>query len=200
MLREQFIGRNPSHFHINPIVKAFIISETFIWSSWNFFIPIFAIFVVRNISGGNLEIAASVYSAHLIARVIFELISAKLLSKDEKQKITISIVGLSFLSLSYVGLALSNSIFQLFVFYIIAGFGFGIASPAKNSLFSSHLDKNRESTEWSFYDAITFIAIALATAFGGFIATGYGFKFLFFLSAIVNILGIIPYLLYLRKS
>ena len=199
MLREQFIGRNPSHFHINPIVRAFIISETFIWSAWNFFIPISAIFVVRNISGGSLEIAASAFSAHLIARVIFELISAKLLTREERQKIITSIIGLSFLSLSYVGLAFSDSIFQLFIFYIVAGIGFGVASPAKNSLFSIHLDKDRESSEWSFYDAIVFIAIALATALGGFVAAGYGFKILFILSSIVNIIGTLPYLLYLKR-
>ena len=199
MLREQFIGRNPSHFHINPIVRAFIISETFIWSAWNFFIPISAIFVVRNISGGSLEIAASAFSAHLIARVIFELISAKLLTREERQKIITSIIGLSFLSLSYVGLAFSDSIFQLFIFYIVAGIGFGVASPAKNSLFSIHLDKDRESSEWSFYDAIVFIAIALATALGGFVAAGYGFKILFISSSIVNIIGTLPYLLYLKR-
>jgi len=199
VLREQFIGRNPSHFHINPIVRAFIISETFIWSAWNFFIPISAIFVVRNISGGSLEIAASAFSAHLIARVIFELISAKLLTREERQKIITSIIGLSFLSLSYVGLAFSDSIFQLFIFYIVAGIGFGVASPAKNSLFSIHLDKDRESSEWSFYDAIVFIAIALATALGGFVAAGYGFKILFISSSIVNIIGTLPYLLYLKR-
>ena len=199
MLREQFIGRNPSHFHINPIVRAFIISETFIWSAWNFFIPISAIFVVRNISGGSLEIAASAFSAHLIARVIFELISAKLLTREERQKIITSIIGLSSLSLSYVGLAFSDSIFQLFIFYIVAGIGFGVASPAKNSLFSIHLDKDRESSEWSFYDAIVFIAIALATALGGFVAAGYGFKILFISSSIVNIIGTLPYLLYLKR-
>ena len=199
MLREQFIGRNPSHFHINPIVRAFIISETFIWSAWNFFIPISAIFVVRNISGGSLEIAASAFSAHLIARVIFELSSAKLLTREERQKIITSIIGLSFLSLSYVGLAFSDSIFQLFIFYIVAGIGFGVASPAKNSLFSIHLDKDRESSEWSFYDAIVFIAIALATALGGFVAAGYGFKILFISSSIVNIIGTLPYLLYLKR-
>ncbi|MBI2622736.1 MAG: hypothetical protein HYW64_01440 [Candidatus Levybacteria bacterium] len=61
MLKEQFLGRNPSHFQINPVVKAFIVSETFLWSAWNFVTPIFAIFVVSNIEGGNVQIAASAF-------------------------------------------------------------------------------------------------------------------------------------------
>ena len=44
MLKEQFIGRNPSHFQVNPVVKAFIVSESFLWSAYNFIVPIFAIF------------------------------------------------------------------------------------------------------------------------------------------------------------
>lgn len=40
MLKDQFLGRNPTHFKVNPVVKAFIISEAFLWSAYNFIIPI----------------------------------------------------------------------------------------------------------------------------------------------------------------
>lgn len=201
MLKEQFLGRNPSHFQINPIVKAFIVSETFLWSAWNFVTPIFAIFVVNNIEGGNVQIAASAFSVYLIARVFSELLSGRyLLGKIERGKFILTIGGMLFLSLSYVGFAFSNTIFYLFFFYAMAGVGLGIASPAKNSLFSTHLDKNKEPSEWGIYDAITFTGMALATALGGFIAGQYGFSFLFLLASIVNLLGIFPYLLYIREK
>lgn len=201
MLKEQFLGRNPSHFQINPVVKAFIVSETFLWSAWNFVTPIFAIFVVSNIEGGNVQIAASAFSVYLIARVFSELLSGRyLLGKIERGKFILTIGGMLFLSLSYVGFAFSNTIFYLFFFYAMAGVGLGIASPAKNSLFSTHLDKNKEPSEWGIYDAITFTGMALATALGGFIAGQYGFSFLFLLASIVNLLGIFPYLLYIREK
>ncbi|MBI3092632.1 MAG: MFS transporter [Candidatus Levybacteria bacterium] len=201
MFKEQFLGRNPSHFQINPVVKAFIVSETFLWSAWNFVTPIFAIFVVSNIEGGNVQIAASAFSVYLIARVFSELLSGRyLLGKIERGKFILTIGGMLFLSLSYVGFAFSNTIFYLFFFYAMAGVGLGIASPAKNSLFSTHLDKNKEPSEWGIYDAITFTGMALATALGGFIANQYGFSFLFLLASIVNLLGIFPYLLYIREK
>ena len=74
MLKEQFIGRNPSHFQVNPVVKAFIVSESFLWSAYNFIVPIFAIFVVNSVKGGNIQIAASAFSFFLISRVLAELI------------------------------------------------------------------------------------------------------------------------------
>lgn len=200
MLKEQFLGRNPSHFRVNPIVKAFIISEAFLWSAYNFIIPIFAVFVLNSIRGGNVQIAASAYSFFLIVRVIFELIICKLLVKsNDLYKIITTIAGMLLLRLGYLGFAFSNSIIYLFVFFGIAGIGIGIASPAKNSLFSTHLDKNKETTEWGIYDAVTFIGMASTAALGGFIASAYGFNFLFILAAIVNFVGIVPYVLQIRQ-
>ena len=53
--------------------------------------------------------------------------------------------------------------------------------------------------EWGVSDATAFIAIAMAAALGGFIAGQYGFRVLFILSAIVNTISIIPYVLYRQQ-
>jgi MFS family permease len=199
MLREAFIGRNPSHFHVNRIVESFIISETLLWSAWNFITPIFAIFVISHIKGGDIQIAASAFSVYLITRVIFEIIAGRfLIGKTDGNKLALTIFGMILMSGAYIGFSFSGTIMLLFLFYIVMGVGLGIASPAKSSLFTEHIDKGRASTEWSLYDAITLVGVASATALGGFIAGAYGFKLLFLLAAIVNGLGIIPYLLYKR--
>ena len=199
MITEHYIGRPPSHFQMNPLVKAFIVSEAFLWAAWNFITPIFGLFVVNHINGGNIEIVAFTFSFYLITRVIVELIaSRKMLNFSDKKKIKITIFGLILISLSYIGFAYSSQIYQLFAMYCLTGIGLGIATPAKNSLFSSHLDKDKEPQEWGTYDAITFIGMALATALGGFIASQYGFQNLFFAASIVNGLGIIPYIISIR--
>ena len=201
MLKEVFLGRNPSHFQVNSVVKSFIASEAFIWSAWNLVTPIYAIFAANNIAGGNIEVAASTYSVYLVVRVIFELISGRFLTKtNESNKYVMAILGIIFISLSYLGFATTTTIMPLYFFYAITGIGMGIATPAKNSLFSTHLDKNKEPAEWGMYDPTVFIGMALAATLGGFIAHQYGFKPLFILTAIINILGIIPYLLYIRRD
>lgn len=201
MLKEKFLGRNPSHFHINAIIKAFIISEAFLWSAWNFVTPLFAIFVIQDIAKGTIEVAATSYSLYLVIRVIFELISGKILTKsNDRGKISMAIFGILCLSLAYVGFAFSASTFHIFLFYSVLGIGLGVASPAKNSLFSIHLDKNKETTEWSLADGVTFICMAMATAIGGFVATQYGFKILFILAGSINFLSIVPYLLQINST
>lgn len=199
MIREQFIGKNPSHFQVNPFVKAFIVSEGMVWSAYNFIIPIIAIFVVKNISGGTIEIVAFAFSSYLISRVFAELITSRYLNGvGDKFKLKFIFSGLILLSISYVVFSLLNSIEQLFLAYILSGIGMGMTAPAKYSLFSTHLDKGKEPAEWSMYDAFTFIGMALATSLGGFIAAQYGFPILFIMAAVINTLGIIPYLLYIR--
>jgi hypothetical protein len=201
MIKEIFIGKKPSDFHMNGIVKAFIISEIFLWSSWNAIIPIFAIFAATKIPGGNTEIAASSFSTYLIVRVIFELISGRYLSKsNDIQKFAMSIFGIVLISLGYVGFALTKNVSSLFIYYGVIGMGLGIASPAKNCLFSSHLDKDKEVTEWSIYDGFVFMGMAMAATIGGFVANRYGFTFLFYLVAITNLLSIILYILYAKKK
>lgn len=200
MIKEIFIGKKPSDFHMNSVVKAFIISEIFLWSSWNAIIPIFAIFAANKIPGGNTEIAAASFSTYLISRVLFELISGRYLSKsNDTQKFIISIVGIILMSVGYMGFALTKNVSSLFIFYGVIGMGLGIASPAKNSLFSSHLDKDKEVTEWSIYDGFVFMGMAMSATIGGFVANRYGFAFLFYLVAITNLLSIIPYILYARR-
>lgn len=201
MLVNSFLGRRPSHFQMNEIVKLFIISEIFVWSAWNFVIPIIAIFAVSQIKGGNIEIAAMAFSVYLITRVVFELLCSKYCAKARtSRQLAIVVSGLVLISLSYLGLAFADTIFWLFIFYTLIGVGMGIATPIKNSLFSTHLDKNKEIAEWGIYDALVFIGMAISSAVGGIVANQFGFQALFIISAVINLLGIIPYLLYVRQK
>lgn len=200
MLIDRFLGRKPSHFEINPVVKAYMVSEALLWSAWDFITPIFAVFIVKNIPSGSIQTAAIGFSIYLITRVVFEIISGRLLQgSTNRKKYTTAILGMICLSFSYLGFAFSQNILTVFFFYSLLGIGLGIASPAKSSLFSTHLDKNKEATEWSLSDALILICMALATALGGFVASQYGFPTLFILSSIISLLATLPYLLYISK-
>ena len=201
MLRGVFIGRLPTHFQINPLIRVYILAETILFSAYNAVIPIFAIFVTNNISGGSVEIAASSYSTYLIFRVLFEIVSGMKIAKvSDRNKILVTMLGITIVSISYIGFALSTTIWTIFIFFAVMGIGLGIASPAKNSLFSTHLDKHRETTEWAMLDAAVFTGMALSASLGGFIAMRYGFPLLFYVVAILTILSLIPYFAYLSSS
>lgn len=192
-------GLPPKQHHASSIVKAYIMSETLIWSAWNFIAPIVAIFIT-DIQGGTIDNAATAYSIYLVSRVFFELYSGRYLTrKSIAYKFLMTVLGITIISISYVGLAFPELLTQTYVFYAMLGLGIGIATPAKNSLFSSHLDTTTDAAQWGILDASVFLSMALAAVIGGFIARVYGFTTLLITAAVANTLGIIPYLLYIKK-
>lgn len=200
-MKEYLLGRLPSHFQVNQVVRAYIISESFVWAAWNFVIPILAVFVVDHVKGGSVQTAASAYSIYLITRVVFELISGKVLIKtNDRKKYILAVIGIVILSFSYLFFSISHSVSTLLIGYMIAGVGLGLSSPAKNALFSIHIEKNKEATDWSISDAVTFGCMALAATLGGFFETLYGFSVLFIIASVINLFGAIPFILFIYKK
>ena len=194
-----FLTKLP-YSNFNPYIKSFIISDGLLFSAWSLIFPLFAVFVTSNIAGGNIEVAASTVTVYFIIRIITEIISGKYLQKySESKRLSILIAGMLLVAVAYLGFAFSKTISAIYIFWAIAGVGWGLATPTRLSLFSLHLDKNSAVTEWSVTDVINLILIAASTALGGFIATQYGFQLLFILAAIINLLGVIPFWLY-KKS
>lgn len=163
--------------------------------------PIFAVFVTQEISGGDITAAATSISVYLLVRTGAELLSSKYVSTfSDQKKVKAIILGYLLVSLSMIGFALSESILSIYLFWALSGFAFGISTPAKLTLFSNSLDKNKETVEWGAYDSITLIAMAIATSVGGVVASTFGFRTLFFTASGVCLLGIIPYLGYKPKK
>jgi len=201
MLKEIFVGSRPSHFHFNPVVKALIYSDSFLWSGWNMTAPIFAIFVTQDVTGGSIGIAASAYSVHLIFRVLSELIGGRVLdSANDKRKRLAAAYGIILASLAIFGFSTVTSVVWIYIFYAVSGLGLGIADPIRQSMFSINLDKKKEAYEWGVRDASVLIGVALASALGGLIAEQYGFRFLFVISAIIISLSSLPYLILLNHT
>lgn len=200
MFLQVLTDKRPSRFHINPIVQSFVVAETLLWSAWNFFFPLVGVFVVTKINGSNLSIVATAYSIYLMARVISELLSARyFVKRGDRIKLVVAICGSLLLGFGYLLFIVANSVAFLFIIYLILGAGLGISSPAKYSLFSIHLDKNKEANEWSFYDAISFAGMAISGIIGGMVASIFGFNVLFLIASFLNLLGIFPYFFLLKK-
>lgn len=199
MLHPQFINRLPGR-SFNPFVKTFMISDGLLFSAWSLIFPLFAVFVTTQISGGDIKAAASTVTTYFVVRIITEIFSGKYLSQfSEGRKLKVLMLGMVFVAVAYIGFAFSNSLTQIYLFWTIAGIGWGLATPTRLSLFSLHLDRDQAVTEWSTTDVINLSLIALSTAVGGFIATNYGFQVLFLLAAVINLLGIIPFYIYKKK-
>ncbi len=194
MLHKLFGAYVPSGKKVDPVVRAFIISETFFWSGQNMLAPIFGIFIIEQVAGGSVEAAGMAVTAYMIARIFSELIVGKTLAgTHDKKKFWFSIVGIVVVALLYYLFIFVNTVMGVYLLQALLGIAFGIVSPAKYALFSEHLDKGKESTEWGIYDAAIFSGMALTAMMGGFITQLYGFDVLFLLSSALILIGAIPF-------
>jgi predicted MFS family arabinose efflux permease len=106
---------------------------------------------------------------------------------DEAIAIAISggVIGISTISFIFVTESIHVYIIQFFI-----GIGAAINLPAWRKTFAKFLDDGKEATEYSLYDIITNISIALMIALGGYLVADFeGFRMFFLVAGILSILG-----------
>lgn len=180
-----------NQLQVNWVIKLLIMSDFLIWSAQQFFVPIFAIFVTQHVHGATVEVVGVTTAIYLIVRSIFEIPVGMWLdrTKAETDDLYAAVFGTILTSFVFFSYNFITDVWQLYAAQALWGIGSAIAFPGWYSIFTQHIDKNKEALEWSLYDVILGIGMAAAAALGGFLAQEYGFSALFMLASISTFLG-----------
>lgn len=190
-----------SQLHINPIARVFMVSESFFWSGWSILVPLISVFALAQISQATVQNISFAYSAYLLLRVAGSILCGMALNKMPiRRKIRTIICGIILINVAYLGFVGITSVMGMYLLYAMAGFFTGLISPLRATLFSTNLDKKRETTEWGLLDAIVLTTIAIAAGISGYLVTNYGYKSVFLFSSLLNSVSVIPYLFLLRRK
>jgi MFS family permease len=182
---------------MNKIVKSFIVSEFFWASAWNAIIPVFSVFAIKAVPGSNISLATTAFGVHVAVRIIVELLFSKYFSNvtSNRARIMFTLIGIVIVCCGYIGFAFIDNPALSYVFYGLLGLGIGISVPPKMALFSSNLEKGKEAFAWSILDVTSMGGSAVAAVIAGTVIHIYGFQTLFAISAFVNLLSALPYIL-----
>src|SRR3990172_9566195 len=71
---------------MNRIIKILIYSDTLILSAFSLYLPIFAIFVATQITGGSTTIAGLAAASYWLTRAIIQLPISRFLDKHDGEK------------------------------------------------------------------------------------------------------------------
>jgi MFS family permease len=177
-------------------LKILLLAEAMFALAGGLFGPIYAIFVEE--IGGDLLAAGGAYAAFaLAAGILIFFISRWEDHVRHKEKLIVA--GYLLNCVGFLAYIFIQSPLELFLVQIIFGVGTAVGAPAYDALYSKNLDKGKFTSEWGMWESMQFIVLAIAAGAGGFLATLYGFRFLFILMFLLSVLGLLVSLALFRK-
>ncbi len=189
------------NFRVNRVVQILTVSDIVMISGFGLVSPIFAVFVTKQINGGDIftaGLAGSIFAffSGLAAIPIASVIDAR---KGEKDDFSVMLVGSLMLSVSQFMYIFINQSWQLYLIQVFSGIGMALAGTSWSAIFSRHLDKDNIALEWSFYNTTVSLGTAATAAVGGAVAEVFGFSYLFAVSGTMVLIGSL-FLLFIAKK
>ncbi|MBU4338875.1 MFS transporter [Patescibacteria group bacterium] len=190
---------------INPVIRLLIISDTILVGAAGLLGPIFALFIEDFIQGGDAAVAGLAAGIYLFTKSVLQIPIAHFIDrirgeKDDFWLMFIFTILIAFIPLLYL---IIDTPLQLYIVQFILGIFTAFTFPTYMALFTRHIDKEKEGTEWGIYFTLTDLTSALLAVAGGYIATTQGFPVLIIAVVIVSFIGALllwPIRSYIRTS
>lgn len=175
---------------INKVIRILIFSDFVLQLGWGLIGPIFAIFLTRQIQGGDLKMIGFFASTFWLTKSLIQPFIAHYLDKNhgERDDFVFLVTGMYIANLVPLGYLFSSQSWHIFTLEFIRGLAMACAVPTWSAIFTRHIDKGREAFSWSLESTGIGLAAAFAGGVGGILASIFGFKIVFVL---VTIFGLI---------
>ncbi len=184
---------------MNRTMKLLMLSDIFVLTGFGLIQPILAIFINGDVAGGTVLTAGLASTIFLVIKSLVQLPFGRYIDSHTR-KTRWLIIG-TMLMASVPALYLSaDSIYQVYMAEAIYGLGSGLAYPTWLGLWSTNLDKGRESFQWSIYSTSTGLGTAATGTLGAAIASLLGFRATFIFAGIMCLLGCLTLLILERMS
>jgi len=176
---------------LNSVIKYLTIADFALLSGFALISPIFAVFIMNSIKGGNLKVVGFATAINVLTKAIFELPIARYLDKKrgDMDEYYFTFIGSAFLAIVPLFYLFITTPLELYIVQLFYGIGLAMNYPGWMSLFTRHAEKEREGSQWAIYSSITGIGAAGAAAIGGLIGEKYGFDLVFLSVCFMSVLG-----------
>ncbi|MBU0456738.1 MAG: MFS transporter [Nanoarchaeota archaeon] len=175
---------------MNRVIKFLMISDILVLTSFGLIEPILAIFFKDDLVGGTILMAGLASTIFLLVKCFIQLPFSKYVdSYNYKTRLRWLIFGSFLISTVPFIYIFAKHIYVVFFAQVIYGVGSGLSYPAWLGLWSTHLDKKKESFEWSLYSTLTGLGTAVAAAIGAALSQFVGFTFTFIFVGVLSLIG-----------
>lgn len=176
---------------INRIIKYLILSDLIFWAGWGLITPVFAIFITEKIEGGSAFVVGIAAAIYLILESVLRLPIGIFLDSrpGEKEDYLFLVFGLFLAGLVPFGFIFSNLSWHIYLLQAIQAIAVAMALSGWSAIFTRHIDKGKEATEWGLDGTSVSLGMGISGAVGGWAVTKFGFEPVFILVGIFGIIG-----------
>ena len=176
---------------LNKIIKYLIFSDLVFYSGWGLISPIFAIFLLNSIHGGNAFVVGLAAGINLIVRSVLRVPFGVCADKNQRISYHLMLWGLLIAALVPFGYMYSSLPMHIYILQAILGASLAMSTAGWTALFSRHMDKGKESTEWGVDAVAVGIGPGIAGVLGGAAVTYFGFEYVFVAVALIGLIGVV---------
>lgn len=177
---------------INVVIRFMILSDTILTGAAGLLAPIFALFVQDFISVERSEVVAGIaVGIYLLTKSILQIPIAELIDRirGEKDDFWIMFIFTLIIGIIPISYLFIHTPLQLYVVQFFLGLCTAFTFPTYMAIFTRHIDKSKEGTEWGVYFTTTDLASALLAIIGGYVASVQGFPTLIIIIVCASIIG-----------
>lgn len=176
---------------INPVVKFLIISDVLVVGATAMLAPLFALYIESFIKDGSAIVVSVAMGVFLISRSILQIPIATFIDKvkGEKDDFVLMFVFSILMSLTPLLYLIISTPMQLYFVQAILGLFTAITYPSYMAIFTRHVDKNKEGTEWGIYYTMIDLGSAALAVIGGYLVEDFGFNTLIWSVVFISMLG-----------
>lgn len=176
---------------INRVIKYLILGDLIFFAGLGLISPVFAIFIVDKIQGGNAFVAGVASAIYMILSSVLRLPIGMLIDsvKGEMDDYWFLMTGFFISALVPIGYIFSKLPWHIYVLEGLYGIGMAMNLSGWAAIFTRHIDKGKEATEWGIEATGYGIGMGVAGAIGGWAVTRFGFNPVFVVVSVMGILG-----------
>ncbi len=177
----------------NPIIGSLLLSNILSNTGWAFISPILAIYIVKNIQGGTIQVIGVCHFIYWVVKGTLQLFVSDSLDKvkGEGDDYFTLLLGQFLDTLVPLAFLFAHTSMELYLIYFIYGIGDALYVPPWNAIFTRHVNPNRVSSQWSLNSTGFNLGSALAIIVGSSLAVAFGFRMVFVLVTIAQIISLV---------
>lgn len=158
--------------------------------------PLYAIYVSRIDS--KIVSVSLAWAIYMFSSTLFMYFIGKYGDKVKEQEYLLA-GGFLVRSLAWIGYIVVPNLAGLLMIQVVLGLGEALGTPSWNAIFARHLDQGAEIKDYSGWNMINNLMIAVSTIIGGMIVTYLGFNFLFITMSLLALASFFGVLITPRK-